>query len=114
MIRVAACQYHIDLLSTWDAYAEHLTALCEEAAGQGAELLLLPEYAGLVLTGQLPEDQRGDLYGSIAGIQPLLSRWRCGDFPAPGPRVRLVLPWVRQGGTGKPASAPWPELHRHS
>ena len=58
MIRVAACQYHIDLLSTWDAYAEHLTALCEEAAGQGAELLLLPEYAGLVLTGQLPEDQR--------------------------------------------------------
>ena len=46
MIKVAACQYHIELFTTWDAYAEHLTTLCEEAAGQGAELLLLPEYAG--------------------------------------------------------------------
>ena len=37
--------------------------------------MLLPEYAGLVLTGQLPEAERGDLHGSIAGIQPLLPRW---------------------------------------
>lgn len=75
MIKVAACQYHIDLLETWEAYAAHLSALCEEAAGQGAELLLLPEYAGLVLSGQLPEAERGDLHASIAGIQPLLPRW---------------------------------------
>ncbi len=75
MIKVAACQYHIDLLPSWEAYADHLTALCEEAAGQGADLLLLPEYAGLVLTGLLPEAAGGDLHGSIAGIQPLLPRW---------------------------------------
>ena len=87
MIKVAACQYHIDLLTSWDAYAEHLTELCEDAAGQGAELLLLPEYAGLVLTGQLPETQRSDLHGSIAGIQPLLPR-----------EVRLQLQQVRPWG----------------
>ncbi|WP_369958815.1 carbon-nitrogen hydrolase family protein [Pseudomonas benzenivorans] len=75
MIRVAACQYHIDLLESWEAYAAHLTALCEDAAGQGAQLLLLPEYAGLVLSGQLPAAQRGELQGSIAGIQPLLPAW---------------------------------------
>lgn len=75
MIRLAACQYHIDLLESWQAYAEHLTGLCEEAAGQGAQLLLLPEYAGLVLSGQLPAAQRGDLQASIAGIQPLLPAW---------------------------------------
>lgn len=75
MIRLAACQYHIDLLESWPAYAEHLTELCEEAAGQGAQLLLLPEYAGLVLSGQLPAEQRGDLQASIAGIQPLLPAW---------------------------------------
>ncbi|WFF42943.1 amidohydrolase [Salinicola endophyticus] len=75
MIKVAACQYHIDLLTSWDAYAAQLTGLCEEAAAQGAELLLLPEYAGLVLSGQLPEAERNDLHGSIAGIQPLLPRW---------------------------------------
>lgn len=75
MIKVAACQYHIDLLESWEAYAAHLTELCEAAAGQGAQLLLLPEYAGLVLSGQLPAAQRSDLHASIAEIQPLLPRW---------------------------------------
>ena len=102
MIKVAACQYHIDLLPNWEAYADHLTALCEEAAGQGADLLLLPEYAGLVLTGLLPEATRGDLHGSIAGIQPLLPRWlgvrRSLRFvPAPtGARMAPILPRARR------------------
>lgn len=74
-MKVAACQYAIELFEDWDAYAAHLRRLCEDAAGQGAELLLLPEYAGLVLSGQLPAAERGDLHGSIAGIQPLLPRW---------------------------------------
>jgi len=76
MIRLAACQYAIDLLETWDAYAAHLSELCEEAAAEGSQLLLLPEYAGLVLSGQLPAAERGDLQGSIVGIQPLIPAWR--------------------------------------
>ncbi|KTT57590.1 amidohydrolase [Pseudomonas oryzihabitans] len=76
MIRLAACQYAIELLETWDAYAAHLTELCEKAAAAGSQLLLLPEYAGLVLSGQLPAAERSDLQGSIAGIQPLLPAWR--------------------------------------
>lgn len=76
MIRLAACQYAIELLETWDAYAAHLTELCEEAAAEGSQLLLLPEYAGLVLSGQLPPAARSDLQDSIAGIQPLLPAWR--------------------------------------
>ena len=75
MITLAACQYHIDLLETWDAYAEHLSSLCQQAAEQGAQLLLLPEYAGLALSGQLPAAERSDLHASIAGIQPLVPRW---------------------------------------
>lgn len=75
MIRLAACQYAIELHESWDAYAAHLEGLCAEAAEAGAQLLLLPEYAGLVLSGQLPAAQRGDLKGSIAGIQPLLADW---------------------------------------
>ncbi|UTW06867.1 carbon-nitrogen hydrolase family protein [Pseudomonas benzenivorans] len=75
MIRLAACQYHIDLLEDWQAYAEHLDGLCRDAAERGAQILLLPEYAGLVLSGQLPDAQRGDLHASIAGIQPLLPAW---------------------------------------
>ncbi|MDZ3995646.1 hypothetical protein PspTeo4_43880 [Pseudomonas sp. Teo4] len=75
MIRLAACQYAIELHETWDSYAEHLQGLCADAVAEGAQLLLLPEYAGLVLSGQLPADQRGDLKGSIAGIQPLVEPW---------------------------------------
>ena len=75
MIRLAACQYAIELHETWDAYADHLQRLCAEAVEAGAQLLLLPEYAGLVLSGQLPAGQRGDLKASIAGIQPLIGPW---------------------------------------
>ncbi|MDF0731050.1 carbon-nitrogen hydrolase family protein [Pseudomonas entomophila] len=75
MIRLAACQYAIELHECWDAYAAHLQSLCAEAASAGAQLLLLPEYAGLVLSGQLPAVQRSDLKGSIAGIQPLVGPW---------------------------------------
>lgn len=76
MSRVAACQYAIELHETWEAYADHLQALCAEAVEAGARLLLLPEYAGLVLSGQLTPEQRGDLKASIAGIQPLIEPWK--------------------------------------
>ena len=66
MIRLAACQYDIELYEQWDDYAEHLQQLVEEAVDQGAQLLLLPEYAGMVLTGQLPAAVRSDLHASIA------------------------------------------------
>ncbi len=75
MIRLAACQYAIELHETWEDYAEHLQGLCAEAVEAGAQLLLLPEYAGLVLSGQLPPEHRSDLKGSIAGIQPLVEPW---------------------------------------
>lgn len=82
MIRVAACQYAIELFETAESYAGHLRALCRQATGQGARLLLLPEYAGLVLSGQLPPAQRSDLSGSISGIQTLLDGWLqlCADI----------------------------------
>ncbi|NWL78345.1 amidohydrolase [Pseudomonas taiwanensis] len=76
MIRIAACQYAIELHESWEAYATHLEGLCAEAAAAGAKLLVLPEYAGLVLAGQLAPDERGDLQASIVGIQPLLQDWR--------------------------------------
>jgi predicted amidohydrolase len=75
MIHLAACQYAIGLYEQWDAYADHLQGLCAEAAQAGARLLLLPEYAGLVLSGQLHAEQRGDLRASIAGVQPLIEPW---------------------------------------
>ena len=75
MIRVAACQYAIDLIETWDAYAHSLMVLCREAADKGASLLVLPEYSAMVLTGQLAPEIRSDLHGSLKAMQPLIPRF---------------------------------------
>lgn len=75
MVKFAACQYAIALFDDWAAYAEDQESLAAEAAAQGAQLLLLPEYSAMALTGLLPQAERGDLHKSIAGIQPLIPRW---------------------------------------
>ena len=75
MTRLAASQYAIELIETWEAYAAHLSAIVREAKEKGAELLLLPEYSAMALTGQLPPDARSDLHRSIEEIQPLIPSW---------------------------------------
>ncbi len=75
MTRLAACQYAIELIETWEDYAKHLAAIVAEAKAKGAELLLLPEYSAMVLTGQLPPDPRSDLHGSIEAMQSLIPSW---------------------------------------
>ncbi|QCL95159.1 carbon-nitrogen hydrolase family protein [Agrobacterium tumefaciens] len=75
MTRLAASQYAIELIETWEAYAAHLSAIVHEAKEKGAELLLLPEYSAMALTGQLPPDMRSDLHRSIEEIQPLIPSW---------------------------------------
>jgi predicted amidohydrolase len=75
MTRLAACQYAIELIETWEDYAKHLAAIVAEAKAKGAELLLLPEYSAMALTGQLPKDVRSDLHGSIETMQSLIPAW---------------------------------------
>lgn len=75
VLTLAACQYKIDLIETWEDYVQHLTQLVHAAVERGAKLLLLPEYAGLVLAGQLDAKTRSDLHGSIAGIQRMIPAW---------------------------------------
>lgn len=75
MTRLAACQYAIELIQTWEDYAKHLSSIVVEAKEKGAELLLLPEYSAMALTGQLPPDVRSDLHGSIEAMQSLIPSW---------------------------------------
>ncbi|EKJ94159.1 carbon-nitrogen hydrolase [Bradyrhizobium lupini HPC(L)] len=75
MTRLAASQYAIELIETWEAYTAHLSAVVREAKSEGAELLLLPEYSAMALTGQLPPDIRSDLHRSIEEIQPMIPSW---------------------------------------
>lgn len=75
MTRLAASQYAFELIETREAYVSHLTSIVCEAKDRGAELLLLPEYSALALTGQLPPEIRSDLHRSIEEIQPLIPAW---------------------------------------
>lgn len=75
MVKFAACQYAIERFSGWNDYAAHFEALVDEGAASGAQLLLLPEYSAMALTGLLPDEKCADLRGSIYAIQPLLPQW---------------------------------------
>ncbi|MDX1457002.1 MAG: carbon-nitrogen hydrolase family protein [Marinobacter sp.] len=74
-IKIAACQYAIELFEEWGTYERHLCVLVDEAVAKGGKLLVLPEYAAMALTGQLAPAVRSDLQGSIAAMQALIPRW---------------------------------------
>lgn len=48
-LTLAAAAYRLDWHDSFDAYAAKITAWVAEAAGQGADLLVFPEYAALEL-----------------------------------------------------------------
>lgn len=48
-MRIATAAYPLDFLNTWQAYADKLTDWVQRAAGQGAELLVFPEYGAMEL-----------------------------------------------------------------
>lgn len=70
MLTVAAVQYPVAWLPDWAAYEAKMAALVAEAAGQGARLILFPEYAAMELASLLPPGGDDDL--GICGLQALL------------------------------------------
>lgn len=69
--RIAAAQYPIEALASWDAYGDKLTRWVAEAAEGGASLLVFPEYGAMELASLDPPSM-GDLQGSIAVVSDLL------------------------------------------
>jgi len=49
-VRVAAAQYPIEQLPSWDAYQIKLEQWIGEAAGEGAQILVFPEYGAMELS----------------------------------------------------------------
>lgn len=46
MIKIASCQYQMELLPDWQQYQRKIEEIVEQAKTQDVQLLLLPEYAG--------------------------------------------------------------------
>ena len=70
---VAAAQYPIDQLESWDAYEAKLTGWVALAVEGGASLLVFPEYGAMELASLDPATM-GDLAGSIESVSALLPR----------------------------------------
>ena len=68
-LRVAACEYPVELVPSWVTWVEKLGRLCRSAAGQGAKLLVFPEYASVELTALCTPEVRADLPGSLRALQ---------------------------------------------
>lgn len=68
-LRVAAWQYPIERLASWDAWLAKLEAGFAEAAARGAKLCVVPEYAAMELTSLTGGD---DLAAQVDALQPLL------------------------------------------
>ena len=71
-LRVAVAAYPVDFLSSWEEFESKLTRWVADAAGQGARLLVFPEYAPLELISLLPPELHHDVLGMRPELQAFL------------------------------------------
>jgi predicted amidohydrolase len=74
-IRVAAAQYPIEFLETWERFQSKLDRLVAEAASAGARLLVFPEYGSMELASLFPRAVYSDLGLQLDELQSLLPRY---------------------------------------
>jgi predicted amidohydrolase len=71
-LRIAAAQYPIEPLRTLGACRDKLARWVAEAAGEGAELLVFPEYAAMEYAAPAGAPVAGDLAASLAAVSDAL------------------------------------------
>ena len=69
-LRIAAAQYPIEFVGSWEGWRLKLETWIALAARTGAELLVFPEYGGMELASLFPADVHGDLRRQL----PVLAR----------------------------------------
>lgn len=74
MTRIAAAAYPLDWFESWYAVEDKLADWVERAAGQGAELLLFPEYAAMEAASLGGAEVAGSLGRSIEAVSELVPR----------------------------------------
>ena len=74
-IRIAAAQWLIFAPTDWAALEGTLDRWVADAATQGAELLVFPEYGAMSLTGLFTAAIQQDLAAQLDALQPLHAQW---------------------------------------
>jgi len=67
-MKLAAAAYPIDWHDSWAGYEAKLLAWVEDAAGEGADLLVFPEYGAMELASLAGEEAAGGLASSLQAV----------------------------------------------
>ena len=67
-MKIATAAYAMDVLPTWAAYEEKLERWIADAASQGAQLLVFPEYGAMELSTLAGVEVALDLQRSIHAV----------------------------------------------
>ncbi|WP_338548965.1 carbon-nitrogen hydrolase family protein [Roseovarius phycicola] len=67
-MKVATAAYPLDPVDSWEAYAQKIETWVAEAEGQGAKLLVFPEYAGMELAMLAGPEAASDLERSLRAV----------------------------------------------
>ncbi|GFE50495.1 amidohydrolase [Roseobacter cerasinus] len=71
-MKVATAAYPLDVLTSWAQYEDKINAWITEAAGQGADLAVFPEYGAMELATLAGLDVVGDLEASLFAVSERL------------------------------------------
>lgn len=71
-MKIATASYPLDVFQTWADYEGKLTKWVSEAAGQGADLLVFPEYGAMELATLAGLDVAADLEASLHAVSDRL------------------------------------------
>lgn len=71
-MKIATASYPLDVLEQWQAYRDKLTRWVDEAATQGAQLLVFPEYGAMELATLAGPDVAADLEASLHAVSDRL------------------------------------------
>ncbi|MCZ4352958.1 carbon-nitrogen hydrolase family protein [Roseovarius aestuarii] len=71
-MKIATAAYPLDPLKSWSEYSDKLTAWVADAAGQGAELLVFPEYGAMELAMLAGPEVAGDLERCLYAVSDLI------------------------------------------
>ncbi|PTU31105.1 carbon-nitrogen hydrolase family protein [Stenotrophobium rhamnosiphilum] len=70
-IRLASAQFPVSEPQNWNVYADQIRAWVADAAKNGAQLLLFPEYAAMSLAALFDTETRADLNKQVQAMQSL-------------------------------------------
>lgn len=73
-MKIASAAYSLDQLPDWRAYEAKITAWVTEAAGQGADLLVFPEYGAMELASLAGMKIAGELESSMHFVAGMMGR----------------------------------------